>query len=251
VRRSSFRKVCSRSRPASYSRDTTHSRMRPLQRLRRLRGDVPADELCGWRRRCSWQLAAVLFGLQRRRAIASHSFATIEARGVCDQFTVTRLGQLFFFAMSGHAGPIQIDVGVTPVVCRISCGQAAALLKGRRACLADLNLSSRASDGYHDQPRSRDGRCQPERLHDTSPSIGHQRLRRRHRRLALSRKVDQANEALFPGWLTRDACQRTGMAHESGFGCAAKSRPISRSNSQPSSSWSSICNLQKRVRAAP
>jgi hypothetical protein len=37
------------------------------------------------------------------------------------------------------------------------------------------------------------------------------------------------------------------MAHESGFGCAAQSRPISRSNSQPSSSWSSICNLQKAI----
>src|SRR5258707_4369108 len=57
------------------------------------------------------------------------------------------LCQLFFFAMSGHAGPIQIDVGVTPVVCRISCGQAVALLKGRRACLADLNVSSRVAKG--------------------------------------------------------------------------------------------------------
>jgi hypothetical protein len=62
-------------------------------------------------------------------------------------------------------------------------------------------------------------------------------------RLALSRKVGQAKGALFPRLLTRDACQRTGMAHESG---AAQSRPISRSNSQPTSSWSSICNLQKR-----
>jgi hypothetical protein len=123
---------------------------------------------------------------------------------MCDLFTVTRLGQLFFLAMSGHAGPIQIDVGVTPVVCRISCGQAAALFKGRRACRTDLKLSSRASDGIHDQPKSRDGCCQPERLHDTSPSIVHQRHRRRHGRLALSRKVDQAEGALFPGWLTRD-----------------------------------------------
>jgi hypothetical protein len=57
------------------------------------------------------------------------------------------LGQLFFVAMSGHAGPIQIDFGVTPVVCRISCGQAAALIKGRRACRTDLNVSSRAAFG--------------------------------------------------------------------------------------------------------
>jgi hypothetical protein len=45
VRRSLFRKVSSsRSRPA-----TTRSRMHPLQplRLRKLRGDMPADELCG------------------------------------------------------------------------------------------------------------------------------------------------------------------------------------------------------------
>src|SRR6266478_6832499 len=73
-----------------------------------------------------------------------------------------RFCQSFLLAMSGHAGPIQIDVGVTPVVCRISCGQAAALFKGRRACRTDLNVGNRASDGNHDHPKSRDGRCQPE-----------------------------------------------------------------------------------------
>src|SRR6266446_3882361 len=70
--------------------------------------------------------------------------------------------QLFFLAMSGHAGPIQIDVGVTPVVCRISCGQAVALLKSRRACLADLNVSSRASEGDRSHPEGCDCRCQSE-----------------------------------------------------------------------------------------
>src|SRR6266478_8917544 len=90
-------------------------------------------------------------------------------RSVCPQtenrrYTSTEpaLCRSFLLAMSGHAGPIQIDVGVTPVVCRISCGQTVALFKGRRACRTDLNVSSRASDGNHDQPKSRDGRCQPE-----------------------------------------------------------------------------------------
>ena len=67
--------------------------------------------------------------------------------------------------MSGHAGPIQMDLGVTPLVLRISLGQAVALLKGRRARRADLtgsSLSNRASDGDRGQPKSRDGRCQPE-----------------------------------------------------------------------------------------
>jgi hypothetical protein len=68
----------------------------------------------------------------------------------------------FFLTMSGHAGPIQIGFGVTPVVNRISRGQAAALLKGRRACRTDLNVSSRAIDGNHGQTKSRDDRCQPE-----------------------------------------------------------------------------------------
>src|SRR5262249_56580512 len=43
----------------------------------------------------------------------------------------------------------------------------------------------------------REGQSGDERLHDTSPSIVHQRRRRRYR-LALSRKVDQAKRALFP-----------------------------------------------------
>ena len=67
--------------------------------------------------------------------------------------------------MSGHAGPIQMDLGVTPLVLRISLGQAVALLKSRRARRADLtgsSLSSRASDGDRGPPKSRDGRCQPE-----------------------------------------------------------------------------------------
>src|SRR6266702_4421962 len=75
------------------------------------------------------------------------------------------LCQLFLLAMSGHAGPIQMDLGVTPVVQRISLGQAVALLKGRRARRADLtggSLSNRASGGNHGQPESCDGRCQHE-----------------------------------------------------------------------------------------
>src|SRR5262249_2975757 len=67
------------------------------------------------------------------------------------------LGQLFLLAMSGHAGPIQIAFGVTPVAYRISLCQAAALSKGGRACRADLNVSSRASDGKHGQPKRGDG----------------------------------------------------------------------------------------------
>jgi hypothetical protein len=57
-----------------------------------------------------------------------------------------------------------MDLGVTPLVQRISLGQAVALLKGRRARRADLtggSLSNRASDGDCGQPKSCDGRCQP------------------------------------------------------------------------------------------
>src|SRR5215510_14251413 len=75
------------------------------------------------------------------------------------------LCQSFLLAMSGHAGPIQMDLGVAPLVLRISLCQAVAFLKGRRACRADLTggfLSNRASDGERGQPKSRDGRCQPE-----------------------------------------------------------------------------------------
>src|SRR5262245_60021068 len=75
------------------------------------------------------------------------------------------LCQSFLLAMSGHAGPIQMDLGVTPFVQGISLGQAVALLKGRRARPADLtggSLSNRASDGDCGQPKSCDGRCQPE-----------------------------------------------------------------------------------------
>jgi hypothetical protein len=84
------------------------------------------------------------------------------ASSLCDQFGVTRLGQLFLLAMSGHAGPIQIAFGVTPVVDWIPCGQAAALLKGRRACRTDLNVSIRGIDGNYGQTKSRDERRQPE-----------------------------------------------------------------------------------------
>jgi hypothetical protein len=64
--------------------------------------------------------------------------------------------------MSGHAGPIQMDLGIAPLVLRISLGQAVAFLKGRRACRADLTVSSLACDGDCGQAKSRDGRCQPE-----------------------------------------------------------------------------------------
>jgi hypothetical protein len=50
-----------------------------------------------------------------------------------------------------------MDLGVAPLVLRISLGQAVAFLKGRRACRADLtggSLSNRASDGERGQPRA-------------------------------------------------------------------------------------------------
>src|SRR5258707_11678133 len=90
-------------------------------------------------------------------------------RSVCPQtenrrYTSTEaaLCKSFLLATLGHARPIQMDLGVTPVVQRISCGQAVALLNGLRACRADLNVSNRASDGDRGHPKSRDGRCQPE-----------------------------------------------------------------------------------------
>jgi hypothetical protein len=58
-----------------------------------------------------------------------------------------------------------MDLGVTPFVYGISCGQAVARLKGRRACRADLtggSLSNCASDRDCGQPKSCDGRCQHE-----------------------------------------------------------------------------------------
>src|SRR5262245_36912541 len=72
------------------------------------------------------------------------------------------LCQSFWLAMSGHAGSLQMDLGVTPLVYWISCGQAVALAKGRRACRADLFVSNRACDGNHGQPESCDDHCQPE-----------------------------------------------------------------------------------------
>src|SRR6266478_8149667 len=99
-------------------------------------------------------------------------------RSVCPQtenrrYTSTEpaLCRSFLLAMSGHAGPIQIDVGVTPVVCRISCGQAVALLKSRRACLADLNVSSRASEGDRSHPEGCDCRCQSELRRDVGGQL--------------------------------------------------------------------------------
>src|SRR5215470_7848367 len=91
------------------------------------------------------------------------------AHSVCPQtenrrYTSTEpaLCQSFLLATLGHAGPIQMDLGVTPLMYRISCGQAIALLNGRRACRADLNVSNSASDGGRGEQKSRDGRCQPE-----------------------------------------------------------------------------------------
>jgi hypothetical protein len=49
-----------------------------------------------------------------------------------------------------------MDLGVTPFVYGISCGQAVARLKGRRACRADLtggSLSNCASDRDCGQPK--------------------------------------------------------------------------------------------------
>src|SRR5262249_17647587 len=87
-------------------------------------------------------------------------------RGVArSKSSAAALCQSFLLAMSGHAGPIQMDLGVTPFVYRISLGQAVALLKGRRARRADLtggSLSNRAGDGDCGQPKRCDGRCQPE-----------------------------------------------------------------------------------------
>src|SRR5215472_2373358 len=89
-------------------------------------------------------------------------------RSVCPQtenrrYTSTEpaLCQSFLLATLGHAGPIQMDLGVTPLMYRISCGQAVALLNGRRACRADLNVGSRASDGGRGEQKRRDG-GQPE-----------------------------------------------------------------------------------------
>src|SRR5262249_22585266 len=67
------------------------------------------------------------------------------------------LCQSFLLAMSGHAGPIQMDLGVTPLMLWISLGQAVAFLKGPRACCADLNVGNRASDGGCGEQKSRDG----------------------------------------------------------------------------------------------
>src|SRR5215831_4484545 len=61
--------------------------------------------------------------------------------------TEPALCRSFLLATLGHAGPIQMDLGVAPLMYRISCGQAIALLNGRRACRADLNVSNRVSHG--------------------------------------------------------------------------------------------------------
>src|SRR5262245_32522780 len=59
------------------------------------------------------------------------------------------LCQSFLLAMSGHAGTIQMDLGVAPLVLRISLGQAVAFLKGRRACRADLTGGSLSPRSTH------------------------------------------------------------------------------------------------------
>src|SRR6516162_10349535 len=102
----------------------------------------------------TWRTCVAFFhyNVSQSRKAHSHLLSTH-----CDA-----LCQSFLLAMSGHAGPIQMDLGVAPLVLRISLGQAVALLKGRRACRADLLVSNRARDGNHGQPESRDGRCQPE-----------------------------------------------------------------------------------------
>src|SRR5262249_509690 len=98
--------------------------------------------------------------------------------------------QLFFLAMAGHTGPIQIGSVVTPVVCWISGGQAVALLKGRRACRTETggSLSNRASEGDCGQPKNRDGRCQP-KLHR---GLGEQLIWFRCHVLLLSHRSDVA-----------------------------------------------------------
>src|SRR5262249_1774345 len=78
------------------------------------------------------------------QSASRHShFVSIHCDALCESFLL---------AMSGLAGPIQMDLGVTPLVLRVSLGQAVALLKGRRACRTDLPVSNRASDGNHGQP---------------------------------------------------------------------------------------------------
>jgi hypothetical protein len=106
-----------------------------------------------------------------------------------------RFCQSFLLAMSGHAGPIQIDVGVTPVVCRVSRGQAVALLNGLRACRADLNVSSRASEGDRSHPEDCDCRCQSERRRGVSGKL---RFRRQHWRIScdVSMLLTRAREPL-------------------------------------------------------
>jgi len=76
--------------------------------------------------------------------------------------TEPALCQSFLLATLGHARPIQMDLGVAPLMYRISRGQAVALLNGLRAGRADLNVGSRASDRGRGEQKSRDGRCQPE-----------------------------------------------------------------------------------------
>src|SRR5262249_15159278 len=100
-----------------------------------------------------------------RRTVRSVPPETKNRRYAESKSFAVALCQSFLLAMSGHAGPIQMDLGVTPFVQRISLGQAVALLKGRRAHRADLtgaSLSTCASDGDCGQPKRRDGRCQPE-----------------------------------------------------------------------------------------
>src|SRR5262249_53880760 len=64
-----------------------------------------------------------------------HSVLHLDNRASC------YLRPSFLLAMSGHAGPIQMDLGVTPVVQRISSAQAAPLATGRRASPAHFSVT--------------------------------------------------------------------------------------------------------------
>jgi len=123
---------------------------------------------------------------------AKRKIASFHLRSICDA-----LCQLFFLAMAGHAGAIQINFGVTPLVLRISRGQAAALVKGRRACRADLNVSSRASDGNQGQPKTASvarkekprGVLDPDQLHHALRNPERRRLYERARKATQRRRA--------------------------------------------------------------
>src|SRR5262249_12070433 len=102
----------------------------------------------------TWRMCVAFFHYNVSQSRKEHShLLSIHCDALC---------QSLLLAVAGHAGPIQMDLGVTPFVLRISLGQAVALLKGCRARRADLFVSNRASDWNYRQPENRDGRCQPE-----------------------------------------------------------------------------------------